>query len=121
MRRIDNQKGFTLVEVMFVLLIVGIMMSISIPVFIDSGKKAEKNACMDNMAILNSVYTQWYGENWLSVEPPADYQVFLGYVYPGYLAQIPKCPEKGEYSLTIEEGQSKFSCSIHGEYTLQEK
>ena len=120
MRRINN-KGFTLVEIMFVLLIVGIMMSISIPVFIDSGKKAEKNACMGNMKILDSVYTQWYGENWLTVEPPTDYDLFLNYVYPEYLAQVPKCAGGGEYFLIIKEGQPIFSCSIHGEYTLQEK
>jgi len=44
-----NKKGFTLVEIMIVVLIIGLLAAIAIPNFIKARKTTQMNACIDNM------------------------------------------------------------------------
>ena len=44
-----NKKGFTLVEIMIVVLIIGLLAAIAIPNFIKARKTTQMNACIDNL------------------------------------------------------------------------
>jgi len=53
-----NKKGFTLVEIMIVVLIIGLLAAIAIPNFIKARTETHKNACIDNMRVIEGAVEQ---------------------------------------------------------------
>ena len=54
-----NKKGFTLVEIMIVVAIIGLLAAIAIPNFIRARQTAEKNACIANLKQLQGAIQVW--------------------------------------------------------------
>ncbi len=52
MQKKNNKKGFTLVELMVVVVIIGILVAIAVPVYNSSTLSAKRNACKANMRII---------------------------------------------------------------------
>ena len=48
-----NNKGFTLVELMVVLLIIGILVAIAIPIYNSTQAKAKEKACAANLRTID--------------------------------------------------------------------
>ena len=95
--RINNQKrrGFTLVEIMIVVAIIGLLAAIAIPNFIRARKTAQKNVCINNLRIIADAAQE------LRIERPADpvdadtIQPYLG---RGVGGTMPTCPTGGTYA-----------------------
>lgn len=111
-RALKNDKGFTLVELMVVLVIIGILVAIAVPIYNKTQDKAKETACQANLRILNGAAAQYNtekalgenedelsNENWVNKLVGED----------KYILEKPTCPSGGTY--TFEAG--KFTCDKH--------
>lgn len=58
MKQLTNQKGFTLVEIMIVVAIIGLLAAIAIPNFVTARDNARVNACINNLRQIDSAKEQ---------------------------------------------------------------
>lgn len=56
MKRITKNKGFTLIEIMIVIVIIGVLAAIAIPRYVQTTNDAKTKACSANIANINA---QW--------------------------------------------------------------
>jgi prepilin-type N-terminal cleavage/methylation domain-containing protein len=88
----NNKKGFTLIELMIVVAIIGILAAIAIPKFADLINKSKEGATKGSLSSVRSAINVYYGDNegWY----PAD---TLECLLPKYIASIPdaKLPGTG--------------------------
>ena len=98
MFRPNNKKaGFTLVEIMIVVLIIGILLAIAIPNFVSAREASRCKACVGNLKQLDSASQQFAMDNKKSSTYAMTSADFTG-LAPTYLHAMPTCPEGGTYS-----------------------
>jgi prepilin-type N-terminal cleavage/methylation domain-containing protein len=57
--RTSNKSGFTLVEIMIVVAIIGLLAAIAIPNFVRARTQSQKNACINNLRQIDGAVQQW--------------------------------------------------------------
>jgi len=95
-----NQKGFTLVELMVVVVIIGVLVAIAIPVYNEVQDKAKRNAEEANIKIIESAIQVYLTTDEGSLD--AIKQKGLKVLEPEYLKQIPESPYGGTYTVEVE-------------------
>jgi type IV pilus assembly protein PilA len=58
-----SEKGFTLVELLVVIIIIGILAAIALPNFLSQGAKAKQTEAKQNVGLVNRVQTAYRSEN----------------------------------------------------------
>jgi prepilin-type N-terminal cleavage/methylation domain-containing protein len=59
----NNKSGFTLVEIMIVVAIIGLLAAIAIPNFVKARENAQLNSILNNLRIIEGAKDQWALEN----------------------------------------------------------
>lgn len=96
-------KGFTLVEIMIVVAIIGILISIAIPGFLRARENSRGRACQENLQKIDGAVEQWAIENNVANEEAApDLEDLSGPT--NYIKRTPECPSSGVYATDIVGG-----------------
>lgn len=100
MYRINRKnKGFTLVEIMIVVLIIGILMAIAVPNFIRARENSRRNTCIANLKQIDSAKEQFAMDNRLSTGSAVT-MAQLTDATNGYIkGNAPVCPSGGTYAV----------------------
>jgi prepilin-type N-terminal cleavage/methylation domain-containing protein len=113
MKRICR-KGFTLVEIMMVVMIMAILMTIAVPNYVLSRNRSKKNACISNLKAIDSAKTQYVMENMLDTGAV----VTTANLVPTYMRVFPTCPAAGTYSINTFPNNPTCSLSATKAHTL---
>ena len=108
MIRSNKRKGFTLVEIMIVVLIIGILMAIAVPNFIQARQSSRKSSCIANLKQIDA------GKEQFAMDAKLDTGATVNWsdLTPTYMKSQPACPSGGTYTVAVV--GTNPSCSSAG-------
>ncbi len=121
-RYAQDKRGFTLLELMMVITMVGVLASIATPSYLNYIQRARATQCHVDRGEVQNIIVQYYHDH-----PEAELQSLQQLVDEGYLQSGSNCPLGGEYILIAAELVGSpypvVACSLHylPEMALQEE
>ena len=112
-KKTSRKAGFTLVEIMIVVAIIGLLAAIAIPNFIKARATSQQNACINNLKQIDGAISEWALEtgqsSGVTVTSP---QTVSAYIKLNSGSSVPGCPAGGTYSTTTVGATPQVSCSL---------
>jgi len=106
-----NKKGFTLIEIMIVVLIISVLLMIGVPGWVGARDRTQAKTCVSNLRQIRYAKEAWaMGNNKGSSDVPGWSDLTI------YLKQQPSCPGGGNY--TVGSISEDPTCSIGGQHAI---
>ena len=93
----NMRRAFTLVEIMIVVLIIGILMAIAVPNFIQARQTSRMNSCIANLKQIDSAKEQFA----MIAKLDTGATVVSTDLAPTYIKTFPSCPGGGTYTINV--------------------
>jgi prepilin-type N-terminal cleavage/methylation domain-containing protein len=108
--RTSKKSGFTLVEIMIVVAIIGLLAAIAIPNFVKARTTSQQNACINNLRQMDGAIQQYALENKLAAGSGVSLTAIQPYIKLTSANALPACPAGGSYNVTTVDANP--TCNI---------
>jgi prepilin-type N-terminal cleavage/methylation domain-containing protein len=97
-RRTSRKGGFTLVEIMIVVAIIGLLAAIAIPNFVKARNTAQATGCINNLRQIDGAKQTWALEKGQGPDATPTEDDLNKYIKLDRNGKIPGCPAGGQYT-----------------------
>lgn len=115
-----GKGGFTLVEIMIVVLIIGILLAVAVPNFLKARENSRTKSCVANLKRICTAKEQWAIDfKKADGDTPTKANLTTEGAESGrYIKQWPECPSGGDYEAGINAIGTDPVCSLGGTHVL---